>query len=148
MPAVEVTGSAELAAALERLAAAGKPAARQAALAMAAAAEREIKLLLSTSDHPPGTAPPSAPGEPPSLVTGQLRRSVRMTRSAGTAARWETQVAPTTVYGRIQELGGRTGRGHRTYLPPRPYVRPAMELGTARIRAAAVQAFRRALGEA
>jgi len=115
---------------------------------MAAAAEREIKLTLSTSSHPPRTKTPSLPGEPPSLITGQLRRSVRKTYSSGNAARWTTRVAPTAVYARIQELGGLTGRGHRTRLPGRPYVRPALARGEDKIRAAAVKAFRRAIERA
>jgi hypothetical protein len=31
------------------------------------------------------------------------------------------------IYSRIQELGGVTGRDHRTHLKPRPYVKPAIE---------------------
>jgi hypothetical protein len=99
--------------------------ARAAADAMALGAEREIKKTLRTSSHPRGTPSPSAPGSPPSLVSGALRRSVRAGRPRQTgAARWETATAPTIVYSRIHELGGWTGRGHRTYLPPRPYVAP------------------------
>jgi len=115
---------------------------------MAAAAEREIKLTLSATSHPRLTATPSLPGEPPSLISGQLRRSVRRTYSGGSSTRWTTRVAPTTVYARIQELGGLTGRGHRTRLPARPYVRPALARGEDKIRAAAVKAFRRAIERA
>ncbi|WP_327088533.1 hypothetical protein OIE66_40495 [Nonomuraea sp. NBC_01738] len=99
--------------------------ARAAADAMALGAEREIKRTLRTSSHPRGTPTPSAPGEPPSLVSGALRRSVKAGRPHQTgAARWEAKTAPTIIYSRIQELGGRTGRGHRTVLPARPYVGP------------------------
>jgi phage gpG-like protein len=34
-------------------------------------------------------------------------------------------VAESTVYARIQELSGWAGRGHRSFLPARPYVEPA-----------------------
>jgi hypothetical protein len=99
--------------------------ARAAADAMALGAEREIKRTLRTSSHPRGTPTPSAPGSPPSLVSGGLRRSVKAARPFQTgAARWEAHTAPTIVYSRIHELGGRTGWRHMTYLPPRPYVAP------------------------
>ncbi|WP_214103238.1 hypothetical protein [Acrocarpospora catenulata] len=99
--------------------------ARAAADAMALGAEREIKRTLRTTSHPKGAPTPSAPGTPPSLVSGSLRRSVKAGRPRQTgAARWEAKTAPTIVYSRIHELGGWTGRGHRSYLPPRPYVRP------------------------
>jgi phage gpG-like protein len=140
-----VTGTNDLAKALERLAARGESAARPAAEAMAAVAERQVKKTLSASSHPRGTRTPSSPGMPPSLITGQLRRSVRRTRSEGGAGRWETRVAPTTVYARIQELGGTAGRGHRSRLPARPYVRPALAASREQMRQAAVRAFRRAL---
>lgn len=140
-----VTGTDDLAKALERLAARGESAARPAAEAMAAVAERAIKKNLSLSSHPRRTATPSAPGTPPSLITGQLRRSVRRTRSEGSGTRWEAHVAPTVVYARIQELGGAAGRGHRSRLPARPYVRPALAASREQMRQAAARAFRKAL---
>lgn len=100
---------------------------RAAAAAMGAAGEREIKQRLSLSSHPPGTPTPSPPGSPPSLVSGGLRRSVFEDgpREEG-AGRWVTVVRPTAAQARIQELGGVSGRGHRTRLPARPYVRPSV----------------------
>ncbi|MFD0393333.1 hypothetical protein ACFQ3Z_15995 [Streptomyces nogalater] len=61
-------------------------------------------------------------------MTGTLRRSITVKGPAplGTG-RWAASIGPTAVYGRIQELGGVTGRGGATELPPRPYVRPAYE---------------------
>lgn len=143
----KVTGAGDLAAALERIAAAGESAARPAAEAMAAVAERTVKQELSIDSHPRGTPTPSRPGEPPSLVTGQLRRSVRRTRSEGGASHWEAHVAPTVVYARIQELGGATGRAHRSVLPARPYMRPALARAGAngQLRKAAIRAFRKAV---
>lgn len=142
---IAVTGSDELAAALERLAEAGQSVARPAAEAMAAVAERAVKQELSASSHPRGTPTPSLPGEAPSLVTGQLRRSVRRTRSEGAGSHWEAHVAPTTVYARIQELGGSAGRGHRSRLPARPYVGVGIAISRARMRKAAIRAFRKAI---
>lgn len=89
--------------------------------------ERAIKNKLREKTHPRNTQTPSAPGEPPALITGAMMRSVR-----GNAPRWTDRntvvgrVAPHVVQSRIQELGGVTGRGHRTHLPPRPYVSPAV----------------------
>lgn len=87
--------------------------------------QREAQRLLALSSHPPGTPTPSAPGQPPSLVSGALRRSITVEPPVHTAEGWSIVVGPTIVYGRIQELGGNTGRNHATYLPPRPYMRPA-----------------------
>lgn len=94
-----------------------------AATAMAAVAMREVQRQLGLSDHSPGTPTPSQPGGPPSLVTGQLRRSVIM-KPKGRA---RVQVGATTIYARIQELGGDAGRGHASHLPPRPYLAPALK---------------------
>lgn len=86
--------------------------------------ERRAKEKLTTSSHEPGTPTPSAPGEPPSLVTGNLRRSIKVTGPEEIGpARWRSEVGPTAIYGRIQELGGDTGRGT---LPPRPYMQPSV----------------------
>jgi phage gpG-like protein len=118
-------------------------AAKEAANAMSAVGERAIKQELGVSSHPPGTRTPSPPGMPPSLVTGQLRRSVRQTRLYQTGAgQWTAHVAPTTVYGRIQELGGRAGWHHRSRLPPRPYVARGFLKSASKARDAAIQVFR------
>jgi phage gpG-like protein len=89
---------------------------------MGAVAMRAVQAELGTTSHDPGTLTPSKPGEPPSLITGQLRRSVIM-RSKGRA---HVQVGATAVYARIQELGGNAGRGGTSHLPARPYLRTAM----------------------
>jgi phage gpG-like protein len=120
---------------------------KPAAEAMAAVGERAIKQELATSSHDRGTPTPSGPGEPPSLVSGQLRRSVRMTKIEKTGAwAWTAHVAPTTVYARIQELGGWAGRGHRSHLPPRPYVKPAVLKSAMKARDAAIEVFRMKTG--
>lgn len=95
-----------------------------AALAVARAAhvgERAIKQQLTTSSHPRGTPTPSAPGEPPSLVTGSLRRSVQVVIYPAAITPY-ADVGPTMIYGRVQELGGGWSN-----LPARPYVAPAHE---------------------
>lgn len=125
---VQVVGVAQLGAALELMAARLNAATRSATAQAAHLLEAEIKKTLTTSSHQRGTPTPSAPGEPPSLVTGMLRRSITVNGphplGLGT---WEALTGPTAVYGRIQELGGVTGRGGATVLPPRPYVQPSFE---------------------
>jgi phage gpG-like protein len=101
----------------------GRRAANNAARAVASRTQRK----LTTSSHKKGTPTPSRPGEPPSLVTGQLRRSVKIVPAVplGTGA-WQSCVGPTAAYSRIQELGGVTGRGGATRLPARPYLGPTV----------------------
>jgi len=126
--AVEVVGVNQLSLALEGLLKSLNVATRTATAHASHLLEREIKQTLSTSSHPRGTPTPSAPGEPPSLISGTLRRSISITGPIPLGSgRWEAQIGPTAVYGRIQELGGPTGRGGATELPPRPFVRPAYE---------------------
>lgn len=100
--------------------------------------ELEIQGELLEHEHPPGTKTPSPPGGFPGQITGRLARSlttkgialnssvVRMVRVGLSKSSWSITFGPTAVYSRIQELGGWTGKGHNTYLPPRPYFRPAM----------------------
>jgi hypothetical protein len=79
----------------------------------------EVTKSAFSQQHRRGTQTPSAPGSPPAVVTGALRRSVvsDAVRFVGTAA--TGQVYPSVVYGRIQELGGRG-------LPPRPFLAPSI----------------------
>ena len=89
--------------------------------------EREEKVQLRKRTHPLGTPSPSPPGEPPALVTGHMRASWRTNNARQVGAhRFRGHGGNTTVQARIQELGGRTGAGHRTRLPPRPYLAPAV----------------------
>lgn len=123
-----ITGVSELIGALERTARQVDAATRRATSIGAHALEKEIKKELSTGSHRKGTPTLSNPGDPPDLVTGTLRRSVKVTGPLRVGrGRWEAQIGPTAVYGRIQELGGVTGRDGATVLPARPYVRPAYE---------------------
>lgn len=121
---------------------------REIAVAMAAVGERAIKMELSRSSHPAGTKTPSQPyADPPSLISGRLRASTRRTRLFSTGFyTWTARVAPTTVYARIQELGGWTGWKHKSHLPPRPYVRPARLWSQSKVRDTAVRTFRQMTG--
>jgi hypothetical protein len=101
----------------------------------AAFMERTGKRKLRTYTHPEGTPTTSPPGQPPALVTGNLRRSWRST-PARAGRKPHTVVAysgPTAVYSRIQELGGqvrierRDGSVRVVTLPARPYVAPTLE---------------------
>lgn len=87
--------------------------------------EAEMKKTLTTSSHKKGTPTPSRPGEPPSLVTGQLRRSIKVKGPRRLAPGvYQAQIGPTAVYGRIQDQGGMAGRNRSTHLPARPFVAP------------------------
>lgn len=62
--------------------------------------------------------------------TGTLRRSISASVAPGFSetATTATQVwGSATPYGRIQEYGGNAGRNHASYIPPRPYLAPALE---------------------
>lgn len=134
-------------------------AAPDAATAMALAYQRHlVTQTLVRYTHPPRTKTPSPPGAPPALVTGTLRRSVRVEPAAG-LVRATARVAPHTVYARIQELGGHIypvrakalrwvedGTVHfarHVYLPPRPYMAPALRetVASGALRDAAARAF-------
>jgi phage gpG-like protein len=90
---------------------------------------RQQRTLLSLGEHPRGTKTGSPPGSPPWKISGNLMDSVRVWRATPDGLdRWEGWVGPTAVYARIQELGGDTGREHRTHLPPRPSLYPAWRI--------------------
>ena len=85
----------------------------------------ETKQTLSRTTHKRGTPTPSRPGEPPSLITGTLRRSMKTVPAVPISeSAWKSKAGPTAVYSRIQELGGDTGW---SVLPPRPYLAPTLE---------------------
>lgn len=118
--------------------AATQQAIRQAGLVL----ERATKETLSQNGrHRPGTPTPSVAPNPPSIITGALRASVRtdQPKRVGFAA-YELSVGPTLVYGRVQELGG-----GRSNLPARPYLRPSFERSQARMSSVYVSAWRAAM---
>jgi len=86
---------------------------------------RQERVMLSLGWHPFGTRTGSIPPSPPWRISGALSRSVTVEGPRMYNFVWRGQVGPTSPYGRIHELGGWTGAGYRTYLPPRPHLAPA-----------------------
>jgi phage gpG-like protein len=120
-------GAKEFQRAMDEAIAKQAAAAREALILSAHEVERQAKAELSLGSHAKGEPTTSPPGEPPDLVSGKLRQSITVKGPTAVGANsWEAQVGPTMVYGRIQELGGDTGRDGATYLPPRPYMMPAL----------------------
>ena len=114
------------------------------AMAMALDFTSEVKKdELTRYTHPPKVPTNSPPGEPPALVSGALRGSVRPEPPVASGPRAEVTVGGTVIYARIQELGGRAGRNHASVLPPRPYLKPAAErvIGTGQATKAAVKGW-------
>ena len=102
--------------------------------------KERIQASLVRSEYPPS----SPPGEPPALRSGLLRDSVyQRTVELGTG--YQERVFPSAVYARIHELSGWTGAGHRTFLPRRPYVGPALQAYTPNFRPAMVAVWREAM---
>jgi hypothetical protein len=136
--------------ALDSLAAQAEgPGARAGVLAMADVGHQEITRQLTLRSHAPGTPSPSPAGQPPARITSALVRSLVATQPVPSGpAQWSVRVGPTSVYGRIHERGGVTGRNHATTLPPRPYLLPAAVAlnASGRAREAGEHAFRRELG--
>jgi phage gpG-like protein len=109
--------------------------------------EKAAKQKLGIRSHQRGTPTPSAPGDPPALISGNLRRSITVTGPEPiTANSWRGQVGPTAAYGRIQELGGDITSMHTSMvmmgtagsgirLPARPYMQPAYDDSKDEIRA-------------
>lgn len=92
---------------------------------------RQQKTMLSLGVHPPRTPTGSVAPEPPWRISGALRDSVKIDRARRVGTdRWSGRVGPSTdtPYGRIQELGGWTGRHHATHLPKRPSLKPAWDI--------------------
>lgn len=146
---VILVGVPRFQAALDELVAAAGEATKTAVIKGGYLIQAETQKKLTTSSHPRNTPTPSQPGEPPSLVTGQLRRSIRIDHpNRGGDGIWSTRIGPTAVYGRIQELGGVTGRGGATTLPARPYLAPALEaaISSGRLGDVFDEAWRVALG--
>lgn len=79
--------------------------------------------------------------------TGTLARSVTASVAPGYS---ETETTATQVWGssvpyaRIHEYGGYAGRGHKSYIPPRPYLGPARD----ETQPALIEAIREAVQEA
>lgn len=137
----DLDGVGEMLAQLRAIAARVQQVTPEATLRAGHLVERTAKTLLSLTSHELGTPTPSQPGQPPSIVSGDLRRSITVrgpTRSG--AGHWTVTVGPSMVYGRIQELGGEAGNG--AVLPPRPYMRPAQEALQMKARSIFIDAWR------
>lgn len=122
---MRVSGVDELQAALTAAVGRMDTTTKEATAVAASLVEIAVKDKLRQTSHRRRTPTPSSPGQPPSLVTGNLMRSIAVRGPTGGLGVWGASIGPTAIYGRIQELGGMTGRRHATYLPPRPYVDPA-----------------------
>lgn len=124
------------------LAAATGPATARAAHLVEGRVKRKLKLKA----HKKGTKTPSAPGEPPSTVTGALARSesVEGPEEIG-FGHYVAAVGPTVSYGRIQELGGTAGKGSN--LPARPSLFPTVDESGKDIERIASEAWRKVLNE-
>jgi len=144
-PRISTSGAAEWRAALRHKGTQVHKATRVATRQSKTLLERQIKQTLRRRSHKRGTPTPAPPGEPPAKISGHLARSVKG-RGPQLVRRgvWSAEVGPTAVYSRIQELGGTTGRHHRTHLPARPYVKPTVHAEFRHIR----EIYRRAWAEA
>ncbi len=86
------------------LAAADAPLA--ACTALGRAAETAVKVTLSSSTHSKGTVTPSEKGQPPSLISGDLRRSIRRSTPYGTGpGAYQCQVGSLLIYAPVHEYG-------------------------------------------
>lgn len=102
-----------------------------------------IQRNLARHEYPPA----SQPGEPPAMRTGELFGSVEVGDPFDDGdGMYEIRAWPSTVYARIQELGGWAGRDHRSHLPARPYVEPAVEDATDEFASIMMQAWAGANG--
>lgn len=92
------------------------------------------------------------PPGPLGIRSGRLSRTVRTDPArfiAPNRFRKALRAGDATVrYARIHEYGGRTGAGHRSYIPKRPYMRPAFEETTRRLNQMVLDATRAAGREA
>lgn len=139
----------------------GEEGPEKAAYAMAREFHAELSdHVLVQYSHPRGTRTNSPPGQPPAIVGGHLKRSLRLyaaVRTGTYSAR--SRVTPLIVYARIQELGGTVEAGDRLLrwktngkfhfarsvrIPPRPYMRPTHRkmVSDGRLRSAAIRAVR------
>lgn len=122
---IQVAGLAEVIAKLQALPEREHAASQLIARDVGVLLEQQTKTNLALTSHPRSTPTPSPPGSPPSLVSGNLRRSVLTTGPTDMGTGYGVMVGATAVYSRIQELGGTAGRGAQ--LPPRPYLKPALD---------------------
>jgi hypothetical protein len=95
--------------------------------------------------------PANPPPGPLGIRTGALARTVAATRARylGNAFRMTVQAGGDAApYARIHEFGGLAGRGHRSLIPPRPYLGPSIKDREPDLRTDLVAAVDRTKGEA
>lgn len=101
----------------------------------------------------------AAPGQPPAWRTGALARSVVTATGASSGVTASAWVGPHVIYARIQDQGGVNRPTHARYMhwvnsggswylkrvriPPRPYMKPALEdcLANGSLTSAGMEAF-------
>ena len=127
-------------------------------------AETAVKVTLTTFTRTEDQVTPSKPGQPPALVTGDLRRSIRRTPPVLVApGRAGCQVGSTLIYAAPQEFGvtiDAKGGGYLKFkyggiwhqvrqvkLPKRPYLRTATQrmVASGMLRRVAEDAWRAAM---
>jgi phage gpG-like protein len=93
----------------------------------------------------PGSPMSSEPGTPPALQSGYLRdRILKILEGEIDSGVYQARVYPSTVYARIQELGGVAGKGHRSHLPARPYFEVSIDECRGEMRSAFVAGWSKA----
>jgi phage gpG-like protein len=114
-----------------------------AVLAMAHTFERAVTRNLALTSHPAETFTPSPKGGFPSLISGDLRRSVFTTGGVSGGPVATASTGPHIFYAGIQEYGhdmhahstfrpmtwrneGRWWSRYHVHVPPRPYMRPTI----------------------
>lgn len=123
-----ITGLDEAVAALKAMAVAVDKATAEATEMTTAMVEGRARANLARYSHSRGTPTPSPRGQPPAKISGVLQNSFEDTMpSPDGDGGWECELSSGLAYSLIQEVGGWAGRGHRSYLPPRPYLRPAVD---------------------
>lgn len=117
---------------------------RAAVRALSQAGETAVKLTLTQRTHKEGTPTPSPAGQPPALVSGNMRRSlIRVPAQAAGGGIAAQALTCYVKYGSVHEFGPVTIRSHGNYplrnrktgqvfgqevtIPRRPWMRPAME---------------------
>jgi phage gpG-like protein len=111
--------------------------------AMGETAQTAVKVTLTSSTHSRGTPTPSKPGQPPSLVSGNLRRSVHRTTARATAPGVAyCAIGAMAKYAPVHEFGPVTIRaknfpqlgnpdvgffGVQVTIPRRPFLAPTVE---------------------
>lgn len=129
------TNAAELTARLAEIAALAVAGAAAGSVAAAEAVQQVVQHKLTERSHAKHTKTPSAPGQPPARITGDLTSGWVVHPGVGPRGLGAALVNE-VVYAQIQERGGDAGRGHASHLPARPSIRPAVDESHAVVEAA------------